>query len=108
MIFVALGSNLSSQAGEPKMTLLAALAAMESQGIAVEDLSSFYASEAWPDPSDPNYVNAVARVKTELGPEPLLQMLHTVESQFGRERSKRNAPRTLDLDLIDYDGRIQK
>ena len=108
MIIVALGANLSSHAGEPKMTLLAALAAMESQGIAVESLSSFYASEAWPDPSDPVYVNAVARVHTDLPPDALLRVLHDVESQFGRERGERNAPRTLDLDVIDYDGRIQE
>src|SRR5262249_28385470 len=51
--------------------------------------------------------NAVVRVRTDLPPEDLLQILHGIESQFGRERSERNAPRTLDLDLIDYAGRMQ-
>jgi 2-amino-4-hydroxy-6-hydroxymethyldihydropteridine diphosphokinase len=105
MILVALGANLPSCAGEPSATLQAALAAIEKHGVKVEQVSRFYRSEAWPDPSDPPFVNAVARVTTELSPAELLRLLHEVEKEFGRERGVRNAPRTLDLDLVDYDGR---
>ena len=48
------------------------------------------------------YFNAVAQVATGLGPDALLATLHGVEDLFGRVRSARNAPRFIDLDLLDY------
>lgn len=108
MIVVALGANLPSQAGAPRDTLLAALAALEECGVRVLSLSPFYETRAWPDPADPKYINAVASVATELDPQALMAALELTETRFGRKRSAKNAPRTLDLDLIDYDGRVQK
>ena len=64
--------------------------------------SPLYESPAWPDAAQPSYVNAVARISTELPPAALLAALHGVEAAFGRRRGARNAPRTLDLDLIAY------
>jgi 2-amino-4-hydroxy-6-hydroxymethyldihydropteridine diphosphokinase len=61
--------------------------------------SSLYAS-APVDAPGPEYVNAVVALKTSLGAAELLQALHGIEARFGRERSTRNAPRTLDLDLL--------
>lgn len=81
---------------------------MAARRIRVLKVSSFYQSPAWPDPSHPPYVNAVALVQTPLGPAGLLAALHEIEAAFGRERSVPNAPRTLDLDLIDYDGRVEE
>jgi 2-amino-4-hydroxy-6-hydroxymethyldihydropteridine diphosphokinase len=107
MILVALGGNLESPAGSPAATLVAALGEMSAQRIRVLKVSPFYRTPAWPDPSDPPFTNAVARVATPLGPAGLLQGLHTIEAAFGRARSRPNAPRTLDLDLIDYDGRVE-
>ena len=46
--------------------------------------------------------NAVCLVDTTLSAQALLAALHDIEAAFGRERSFRNAPRTLDLDIIDY------
>lgn len=107
MILIALGSNLRSPAGPPLETLQAALAALRANGIEPVKVSRFYESEAWPDPADPPFVNAVAEVDTELSPAALLQRLHEIEKAFGRERNARNAPRTLDLDILDYHGRIE-
>jgi 2-amino-4-hydroxy-6-hydroxymethyldihydropteridine diphosphokinase len=106
MILIALGANLPSAAGTPKDTLRAALASLGVRGITVERRSGFYQSEAWPNPSDPPFVNAVASVRTSMPPADLLRVLHDVEAEFGRKPGPRNAPRTLDLDLIDYDGRV--
>jgi 2-amino-4-hydroxy-6-hydroxymethyldihydropteridine diphosphokinase len=106
MILIALGGNLPSQAGEPAQTLAAALAALDQNGVRVVGVSSYYVTAAWPDPSDPPFVNAVARIETSLAPDALMNLLHQTETSFGRVRSKKNAPRTLDLDLLDYDGRI--
>jgi 2-amino-4-hydroxy-6-hydroxymethyldihydropteridine diphosphokinase len=107
MILIALGANLVSAVGHPEETLRAALASLGARGITVDRESGFYMSEAWPDPADPPYVNAVASVHTSLTPAELLHVLHEVEAEFGRKRGARNAPRTLDLDLIDYDHRIE-
>ena len=107
MILIALGANLPSAKGTPKDTLRAALASLGARGITVERQSGFYLSEAWPDPSDPPFVNTVASVRTSLSPAELLRVLHEVEAEFGRKPGPRNAPRPLDLDIIDYDGRIE-
>ena len=54
------------------------------------------------DASGDDYINAVARIATALPAEELLQALHGIEAAHGRERPYRNAPRTLDLDLLLY------
>jgi 2-amino-4-hydroxy-6-hydroxymethyldihydropteridine diphosphokinase len=107
VILIALGANVPSPAGPPAETLLAALRGLARAGITVEKRSGFYRNPAWPDPRDPPFVNAVARVETQLPPEGLLALLHETEAQFGRTRHVPNAPRTLDLDLLDYHGLVQ-
>ncbi len=108
MIFIALGGNLSSHAGAPVETLRAALAELEKHGVRVIAVSPYYVTPAWPDPSDPPFVNAVAQIGTTLAPAALLDLLHRTETSFRRTRSARNAPRTLDLDLLDYDSRVEE
>ena len=80
------------------------LSLVAGDGMRVVAVSRLYRSPAWPDPSEPEYVNAVAAVETSLGPSDVLARLHTTERRFGRERGRMNAPRTLDLDLIDFGG----
>lgn len=106
MILIALGGNLPSRAGQPADTLKRALGELERQGVEIREVSPFYETPAWPDPTDPAFVNAVAAVKTSLQPVELLILLHAVETDLGRLRSAPNAARTLDLDLLDYDGRV--
>jgi 2-amino-4-hydroxy-6-hydroxymethyldihydropteridine diphosphokinase len=106
MILIGLGANLPSRAGQPADTLKRALGELERHGVEIREVSAFYETPAWPDPSDPPFVNAVVAVKTSLQPVELLMLLHGVETEFGRLRSAPNGPRTLDLDLLDYDGRV--
>jgi len=108
MIVIALGANLSSPVGAPRETLTAALGELARCGVEIVAVSPFYESEAWPHPTDPPFVNAVAIVKTELSPSALMAALHETETSFGRKRSTPNAPRSLDLDLIDYDARVEQ
>jgi 2-amino-4-hydroxy-6-hydroxymethyldihydropteridine diphosphokinase len=108
MIVIALGANLPSRVGTPRDTLESALARLSAQSVRIAGVSSYYVTKAWPDPTDPDFVNAVARVETDLAPRELMELLHETEKFFGRTRGKKNAPRTLDLDLIDYDGRIEQ
>jgi 2-amino-4-hydroxy-6-hydroxymethyldihydropteridine diphosphokinase len=108
MILIALGSNLPFADKQPPEVVIAAMATLEREGIAIDARSRFYSTAAWPDPMQPRYVNAVVRVRTALDPPALMERLHRIEQEFGRVRGAPNAPRTLDLDLIDYDGRIMR
>ena len=67
--------------------------------------SSWWRSQAWPDPTDPPFLNGVVLVRTELEPHALMAALGRIEDAFGRRRLTANAPRTLDLDLIAF-GRL--
>ncbi len=58
------------------------------------------------DAGGPDYLNAVAALDTTLEPEALLQALHAIEAQQGRDRPYHHAPRTLDLDLLLYGERV--
>lgn len=107
MILIAFGANKPSVCGEPADTLRAALSALPEFGVRIMRVSRFYHSPAWPDPTDPPYVNAVVAVETALSPDQLLAVLHRVEDRFGRTRREPNAQRTLDLDILDYEGRVE-
>ncbi len=94
---VGLGANL----GDPEATLCAALDALRPLADPPGSwrVSSFYRT-APVDAAGPDFVNAVAVFDTALHPRALLAELQAIEARFGRERPYRNAPRTLDLDLL--------
>jgi 2-amino-4-hydroxy-6-hydroxymethyldihydropteridine diphosphokinase len=106
MILLSLGSNLASPVGGPAATLRFALSRLAVLDIVPIAISNFYVTKAWPNPADPEFVNAAAEIRTALDPAALLKQFHVIEEQLGRCRGAANAPRTLDLDLLDYDGRI--
>ena len=94
--FVGIGANLGDAPG----TVRAALQALGGLPLTqCSACSSLYRS-APIDAGGPDYVNAVAELHTALAPHALLRRLLALEASFGRERSVRNAPRTLDLDLL--------
>ena len=70
--------------------------------------SRFYNSAPVPASTQPWYVNAVAALETRLPPEDLLFLLHRIETELGRVRREKNAPRTIDLDLLAYDSLIRE
>jgi 2-amino-4-hydroxy-6-hydroxymethyldihydropteridine diphosphokinase len=104
-VIVALGCNDKGAWTDCREALEAALARFRAEGIDVVARSSWWASQAWPDPSDPPFLNGVVIVRTEHGPHALMAALGRIEDVFGRRRDVANAPRTLDLDLIAY-GRL--
>ena len=96
--FVALGANL----GDAAHTVRAALVALgQVPGVQRVRSSSLYRT-APVDSTGPDYINAVAEVATTLSAPGLLAALQAIETGAGRERPYRNAPRTLDLDLLLY------
>ena len=105
MILVAIGSNLAAPGfASPHDTAEAGIAELPRIGIDVVARSPWYLSEPVPASDQPWFVNGVAAVATDLPPATLLARLLALETRFGRERIARNAARSLDLDLLDYDG----
>lgn len=100
-VFVGLGANL----GDAAATVRAAFEALDAMpGTRCVACSSLYRS-APIDAQGADYINAVAQLQTRLLPAALLEELQAIEDRFGRERPYRNAPRTLDLDLLLYGQR---
>jgi len=101
---VGLGANL----GNPLAALAGAIASLAAlDGVKLVAQSAFYRS-APIDSSGPDYVNAVVQLQTTFTAPELLAQLQTIEQGAGRERPYRNAPRTLDLDILLFgDASIQ-
>ena len=97
--WIGLGANL----GDAIATLQAAVRDLtQADGVSAVTVSRFFRT-APIDSSGPPYINAAARVFTTLSPLALLDTLQRIENTHGRERPYRNAPRTLDLDLLLFD-----
>jgi 2-amino-4-hydroxy-6-hydroxymethyldihydropteridine diphosphokinase len=96
--YIGLGANL----GDPVASVVRAMGAMAAiQDVTLIKRSSLYRSAPL-DSSGPDYVNAVVEIETLLSAPALLAALQRIEQLAGRERTSRNAPRTLDLDLLAY------
>lgn len=100
--FIGLGANLGDAVGALGAAILALSALPQTRLVGVSPL---YRS-APVDSSGPDYFNAVAAVETALAPIELLDALQAIELAHGRERPYRNAPRTLDLDLLLYGEQV--
>ena len=100
LAYVGLGANL----GDARATLATVLDELRAlDGVAALRASGFYRSASVGAPG-PDYVNAVAELRTVLSPHELLMELQRLEAAHGRMRPYPNAPRTLDLDLLLHDG----
>lgn len=106
-IFIGAGANLPHPSyASPRETLQAALPELDRRQIHVLRYSPWYRTAPVPASDQPWYVNVVAEVATDLPADGLLALLHEIEDLFGRLRSVPNAPRLIDLDLLDYRGQI--
>ena len=97
LAYVALGANL----GDPTRTVSAAIQALSRiPSTSLRRTSSLYKTAPVGLKNQPDFINAVVLLETELPPMQLLAELFAIEASFGRLRSVANAPRTLDLDLL--------
>ena len=106
MIFLALGSNLHSSRGDRFGNINLAISHLERHEIKVIKKSSFYETPSYPNKKNPKFINAVILVETILAPIDLMSVLVFIEEKLGRKRSKKNDPRTCDIDIIDYNSKI--
>tara|TARA_B100001123_G_C14880825_1_gene855931 strand:- start:150 stop:662 length:513 start_codon:yes stop_codon:yes gene_type:complete len=106
MLLLGLGSNLSSSFGDRFDNINIALSYLEAYQIKIIKKSSFYESLSYPNNNDPKFINIIIEILTDLPPEDLVSVLIFIEEKLGRKRIKKNEPRTCDIDIIDYDGKI--
>jgi 2-amino-4-hydroxy-6-hydroxymethyldihydropteridine diphosphokinase len=100
---IALGANI----GEPKENLDLAIALLK-EASDVQLVSSYYTTAPVGGPEQPDYLNAVCIIESDLPAMDLLSLLHGIEKSLGRERTEHWGPRTIDLDLIQYGGLLSK
>jgi 2-amino-4-hydroxy-6-hydroxymethyldihydropteridine diphosphokinase len=106
-IFIGAGANLGHPShGSPRQTLEAAFRDLDRRGVQVLRVSPWFRTAPVPVSEQPWYQNAVIEVATDLSADRLLSTLHEVEQAFGRVRTVPNAPRAIDLDLLDFRGGI--
>ncbi len=103
-VIIALGSNDKGAWPDIGTLLDAAVNDLTRAGLGEVRRSRWWRSEAWPDPADPPFLNGVIRGVWAGTAVEMMATLSAIEDRFGRRRSARNAPRTLDLDLIDFGG----
>jgi 2-amino-4-hydroxy-6-hydroxymethyldihydropteridine diphosphokinase len=101
-VYIGLGANL----GDREATIRQALALLEAHGdVELEAVSSLRETDPVGYEDQPRFLNGAAALWTELSPRALLELLQDVERRLGRDRSgPRWGPRTVDLDLLLYDG----
>jgi len=102
-VFIGLGSNLSSPLSQLKKAVDALKKINDSQLI---NVSHFYRSLPMGPQEQPDYINAVAEIKTSLSAEQLLDALQKIENEQGRVRQQRWGARTLDLDILLYGDEV--
>ncbi len=106
MIFLGIGSNLASSFGDRFKNIELAISFLKDKNINLVNKSSFYESVSYPNKNDPKFINIVISVETSLKPFDLMCSLLSVEEKLGRKRFKKNDPRTCDIDIIDFHGKI--
>ena len=104
--YIAIGANFAPKFRGVADALRWGVASLRAEGLSVVSTSGLYATAPVGGAGrQPAYMNAVVAVRTDLAPGQLLRLLKRIEQQSGRRRRGLNAPRPLDLDVIDYGGR---
>jgi 2-amino-4-hydroxy-6-hydroxymethyldihydropteridine diphosphokinase len=99
VVFIGVGSNLGNRENYIRKAINRL---EETAGITVDKVSSIIESEPLNAPAQGKFLNAVIKLETNLSAQTLLEELQAIEKDLGRTRPFKNAPRTIDLDIILY------
>ena len=105
-VYLGLGSNLHGLWGTPQESLDKALSVLEEKGMEICAVSSLYESPALGLGMQPAFLNNVLSVRTEYSPAGLIRELKLIERSAGRTPGARWGARPLDIDILDYEGRV--
>ena len=100
IVYLGVGSNL----GNKKRNIEKAKYLLEKNLIKIVKSSSIYETYSWPNKKYPKFYNIVIKIITKLKPINLFFIIKDIEKKLGRKKSKTNAPRTCDIDILDYKG----
>ena len=100
--YLAIGSNL----GNKNLNVEIAKSKLINYEIQILKSSSKYETLSWPDPKKPKFINLVLKIKTFFSAKDLMNKCHKIENELGKKKSKKNEPRIIDIDIIDYDQKI--
>ena len=100
--YLGIGSNLENK----KVNIEKAKYFLQDYPINIQNSSSFYETPAWPNLDHPKFLNIVVKIATKLHPKELFFVIKKIERKLGRIVTKKNNPRTCDIDIIDYDNKI--
>jgi len=101
-VYLLLGSNLKNPAEQ-------LLIARNQVGTAIGEIknaSSLYATAAWGNTDQPDFLNQVIVIKTDFSAETLMETILTIEANMGRIRTQKNAPREIDIDILFFNNEI--
>jgi len=104
IVFLGIGSNL----GLRKINIEKAKSLLADYNLDFLLVSSYYETPSWPDPKKPKFLNIILKLKCNYNPHELLKICKNIENQLGRKKAKKNAPRTCDLDIIDFNKQVSK
>ncbi len=104
IVFLGIGSNLGSR----KKNIEKAKFLLAGYNLNFLSVSSYYETPSWPDPKKPKFLNIILKLKCNYDPQELLEICKIIEIQLGRKKTKKNAPRTCDLDIIDFNKLVYK
>ena len=108
MILLGIGSNLSSSFGDRFKNIDLAVSYLQKYKIKIKKRSNYYESPSYPNKENPKFINIVIEVETHLLPADLASVLIFIEEKLERKRKHKNDPRTCDIDIIDFNGKIIK
>ena len=106
MIVLNIGSNLDSTRGNRFFNLKKTIELIKLEKIEIIKISSIYETPSYPDKKNPKFLNMGLEVRCNHSPEELIKKFNKIEKNLQRIRGIKNQPRTCDIDLIDYDGKI--
>ena len=106
MILLGIGSNLESKFGNRFDNIKKAIFLLQKEEIKIKKISNFYETPSYPYVKNPKFINIVVSIEFHSSPELLLRKILSVEKKMDRIRTVKNAPRTCDIDIIDFKGKV--
>ena len=106
MIFLNIGSNLDSEKGDRFFNLNKTIELIKLEKIKIIKISSIYETPSYPNQKNPKFLNIGLEVRCTNSPKNLIKKFNKIEKILQRTRGIKNQPRTCDIDLIDYEGKI--
>ena len=104
MIYLNIGSNLSSIYGDKIRNLAETIAFLKALKVNILDVSNIYETPSYPNKTFPKFVNISVKMKSLIKPIELFKKIKLIEKKIGRLKSQKNHPRVCDIDIIDYNG----